>query len=76
MSDWEPLQSLIDNAAITDHNNEVAARTVLNYWRDMNAVEKRYADYEHKEFGAELDTIIAAKTDVHNRYWAKSDDDY
>jgi hypothetical protein len=72
MDDWNPIQSLIENAAITDDNNEVAATTVLRYWDEMNAVEREFADASENA----LYDVIAAKSVVHDKFWAKTVDDY
>ena len=72
MADFDPIQSLIDNAAIYDHNVEVAATHVLKYWDAMNAVEKRFVGQPDPD----LQEVIAAKTEVHEEYWMPTDDNY
>ncbi len=72
MTDFDPIQSLIDNSQIYDHNVEVAASHVLRYWDAMNAVEKRFAS----ESDPDLDTVIAAKTEVHEQFWMETEDAY
>ncbi|TWU43580.1 hypothetical protein Poly51_63220 [Rubripirellula tenax] len=72
MTDFDPIQSLINNAAIHDHNVEVAATHVLRYWDAMNAVEKRFIDQSDPD----LQEVIAAKTEVHERFWMPTDDNY
>jgi hypothetical protein len=72
MTDWNPIESLIKNAAIRRHNNEIAVRHVLAYWRAMNDVERQFLTASDDQF----DEVVAAKTKVHEMFWAASDDDY
>ncbi|MCA9040425.1 MAG: hypothetical protein KDA65_08770 [Planctomycetaceae bacterium] len=72
MFDWDPIQSIIDNAAIRDHNEKVSAGHVLRYWAEMNAVEKQFP-YKPDE---PMVDVMAAKLEVHEKYWMPSDDNY
>lgn len=78
---WNPIESLIANARIHDHNERVVAEFIGMYFKLMHELELRHEPVRKMSSDApdwkeRFDQAIEEQKEVHSEFWDSTDENW